>query len=412
LTGAATHLRFTVQSELFFLTLILNTVKQFNIVMKYLHTAVIFFASAVILYGCASKASPLPATLPSAEVIEIAAGSETTYQDYPASIEGAANVEIRPQVDGFLQRVLVDEGAYVQAGQLLFKINDQPFIEQVNSAKSSLNAANAAILNAQLEIDKYTPLVQNKVISEYQLKSAQAAYKIAQANAAQAQAALASAKINLGYTNITAPVSGFIGRLPKKQGSLVSRLDPMALTQLSDVHDVHVYFSLGENDFINFKSQYEGKSLADKLRQLPAVSLVLSDNSLYPIQGKIDMVDGQFDKTTGAITVRANFANKDGLLRSGNTGKIRLGLNHTNTLIVPQAATIEIQDKVYVFAVGDSNKVSRQPITIIGKTGNSYLIKDGLKPGDKIVFSGLDHLQEGMSIKPEKVTNTSVLAEK
>ena len=373
--------------------------------MKNLTTALAITASILFFYGCSTQAGAPAAQAPTAEVIEIAAGSETTYQDYPASIEGAVNVEIRPQVDGFLQQVLVDEGAYVHAGQPLFKINDRPFAEQVNSARASLNAAQAAILNAKLEIDKYTPLVQNKVISDYQLKSAQASYKMAAANAEQAKAALASAQINLGYTTITAPVSGYIGRLPKKQGSLVSRSDPQALTQLSDVHNVHVYFSLGENDFINFKSVYSGNTLEDKLKKLPPVSLVLADNSVLATEGKIDMVDGQFDKTTGAITVRASFPNKDGLLRSGNTGKIRLGLLHTNALVIPQSATVEIQDKVYVFAVGDSNKVARQPIIIAGKSGNNYLVKDGIKAGDKIVFSGLDHMQEGMIIIPEKPKN-------
>jgi membrane fusion protein (multidrug efflux system) len=373
--------------------------------MKNLTTALAIVASVLFFYGCSTQAGAPAAQAPAAEVIEIAAGSETTYQDYPASIEGAVNVEIRPQVDGFLQQVLVDEGAYVHAGQPLFKINDRPFAELVNSARASLNAAQAAILNAKLEIDKYTPLVQNKVISDYQLKSAQASYKMAAANAEQAKAALASAQINLGYTTITAPVSGYIGRLPKKQGSLVSRLDPQALTQLSDVHNVHVYFSLGENDFINFKSVYSGNTLEDKLKKLPPVSLVLADNSVLATEGKIDMVDGQFDKTTGAITVRASFPNKDGLLRSGNTGKIRLGLLHTNALVIPQSATVEIQDKVYVFAVGDSNKIARQPISITGKSGNNYLVKDGIKPGDKIVFSGLDRMQEGMIIIPEKPKN-------
>ena len=373
--------------------------------MKNLTTALAIVVSALFFYGCSTQASAPAAQLPAAEVIEIAAASETTYQDYPASIEGAVNVEIRPQVDGFLQQVLVDEGAYVHAGQPLFKINDRPFAELVNSARASLNAAEAAILNAKLEIDKYTPLVQNKVISDYQLKSAQASYKMAAANAEQAKAALASAQINLGYTTITAPVSGYIGRLPKKQGSLVSRSDPQALTQLSDVHDVRVYFSLSENDFINFKSAYAGNTLDDKLKKLPPVSLVLADNSVLATEGKIDMVDGQFDKTTGAITVRASFPNKDGLLRSGNTGKIRLGLLHTNALVIPQSATVEIQDKVYVFAVGDSNKIARQPINIAGKSGNNYLVKDGIKPGDKIVFSGLDHMQEGMIIIPEKPKN-------
>lgn len=381
--------------------------------MNNLRTAFAILISSVLGYGCATQASAPAAPAPAAEVVEISAGTETTYQDYPASIEGATNVEIRPQVDGFLQKVLVDEGAYVHAGQPLFKINDQPFAELVNSARASLNAAQAAILNAKLEIDKFTPLVQNKVISDYQLKSAQASYKMAVANAEQAKASLASAQINLGYTTITAPVSGYIGRLPKKQGSLVSRSDPQALTQLSDVHDVHVYFSLGENDFINFKSAYTGKTLEEKLKKLPPVSLVLADNSVLAAEGRIDMVDGQFDKTTGAITVRASFPNRDGLLRSGNTGKIRLGLLHANALVIPQSATIEIQDKVYVFAVGDSNKVSRQPITVAGKSGNNYLVNDGLKPGDKIVFSQLDHLQEGMIIIPEKPKpNNTLVAQK
>jgi len=370
--------------------------------MKKIILALATIISIIVLYGCASKAgAPAPASAPSAEVAAVTAGTETTYEDYPASIEGTANVEIRPQVDGYLQKVFVDEGAYVHAGQPLFKINEAPFAEQVNSARASLHAAEAAMVNAHLEIEKFTPLVQNKVISDYQLKTAQAAYKIATANAEQAKAALAAAQINLGYTTITAPVSGYIGRLPKKQGSLVSRSDPQALTQLSDVHDVHVYFALGENDFINFKAQYAGNTLQDKVNKLPAVALVLADNSLYEKEGRIDMVDGQFDRNTGAITLRANFPNAAGLLRSGNTGKIRLGLKHENAVIVPQSATIEIQDKVYVYAVNDSNKVSRQPITIAGKTTNNYLIKDGLKAGDRIVLSGLDHLQEGLVIQPE-----------
>jgi membrane fusion protein (multidrug efflux system) len=209
----------------------------------------------------------------------------------------------------------------------------------------------------------------------------------------------------LGYTLIKAPVSGYIGRLLKKQGSLVAPADIEALTQLSDVHDVHVYFSLSEKDFVSFKEQYPGETLKDKLKQLPAVSLLLADNSAYAKQGKIDMIDGQFDKNTGAITLRASFANPQGLLRSGNTGKVRLSLQHKDALIVPQSATMEMQDKVFVFAVADSNKVKKQAITIIGKSGNNYLVKDGVKAGDQIVLSGIDHLQEGMVIHPEKATD-------
>jgi len=370
--------------------------------MKNLFLAII----ALSIYSCTTKpqtaAAPPPPSLPVATIVT---GTDTTYQEYPASIEGTVNVEVRPQVSGALDKVFVDEGAYVNAGQPLFKINEQPYRAALNNAIASQHAAEGAAANAELEIDKLTPLVQNKVVSEYQLKTANAAYAIAVANIEQAKANVSTAKINLGYTLIKAPVNGYIGRLLKKQGSLVAPADVDALTQLSDVHNVHVYFSLSENDFVNFKEQYPGETLKDKLKRLPSVALLLPDNTVYIKQGKIDMIDGQFDKTTGAITLRASFDNPLGLLRSGNTGKIRLGLQHKDALIVPQSATVEMQDKVFVFAVADSNKVKKQPITIIGKSGTNYLVKEGIKAGDEVVLSGIDHLQEGTVIHPEKATD-------
>src|ERR1700743_759076 len=378
-----------------------NNVKFFNIVMAVILGLIILF-----IYSCSSSpAAPQAPPPPSLPVAAIVTGTDTTYQEYPASIEGTVNVEIRPQVSGSLDKVFVDEGAFVNAGQPLFKINELPYRAQLNNALASLHAAEGAIANAQLEIDKLTPLVENKVVSDYQLKSAKAAFQAAKANVESAKANVSTAQINLGYTLIKAPVSGYIGRLLKKQGSLVAPADAEALTQLSDVHDVHVYFSLSEKDFVSFKEQYPGTTLKDKLKQLPSVSLLLADNSAYTKQGKIDMIDGQFDKTTGAITLRASFDNPQGLLRSGNTGKIRLSLQHKDALIVPASATVEMQDKVFVFAVADSNKVKKQAITIIGKSGDHYLVKDGVKAGDQIVLSGIDHLQEGMVIHPEKATD-------
>lgn len=367
----------------------------------------IYFALiAITIYGCATKPQTAAVTPPpSLPVASVSAGNQTTYQEYPASIEGAINVEIRPQVSGSLDKVFVDEGAYVTEGQPLFKINDQPYRAQLNSALAAQHSAEGAMLSAQLEVDKLTPLVQYKVVSDYQLKTAKAAYEVAKANVDQAKANVSTAQINLGYTTIKASVNGYIGRLLKKQGSLVAPADVEALTQLSDVHNVHVYFSLSEQDFINFKAQNAGTTLGDKLKNLPTVSLLLTDNSEYAQQGKIDMIDGQFDKTTGAITLRASFANEQGLLRSGNTGKVRLSLQHNNALSIPESATIEMQDKVFVFALADSNKVKKVPVTIIGKSGTNYLVKDGIKAGDQIVLSGIDHLQEGTVIHPEKASD-------
>jgi len=357
---------------------------------------------ALILTGCGNKneSAPVnvPATLP---VLNIAYESATTEAEFPVAIQGKTDVEIRSQVNGTLDKIYVDEGAYVSQGQPLFKINDNSYRQQFNSASASLNAAKASVINAQIEVEKLRPLVLNKVVSDYQLKTAKANLEIAKATVAQTQAVVANAQINLGYTIIKAPVSGYIARIPRKQGSLISTADPEALTKLSDTRDIYAYFSLGENDFINFKTKYEGKTINDKLKNLPPVSLILSDNSIYSQTGKIDMVDGQFDKTTGAITLRAKFSNPNGLLRSGNTGKIKISMQHENSIVIPQAATIEIQDKLFVFLVDKKNSVTRQPILISGKSGTNYLIKEGLKTGDRIVLKGFESLPDGATIIPE-----------
>jgi len=376
--------------------------EQFQNRFATIRKAVILLSVTALLVGCgnANEAPPAAqaAVLP---VLDVAYQSASTETEFPVAIQGMNDVEIRPQVNGTLDRIFVDEGAYVSQGQPLFKINENPYRQQLNNASASLNAAEAAVINAQIEVEKLTPLTLNKVVSDYQLKTAKANLSIAKANVAQNRAAVAAAQINLDYTLIKAPVSGYIGRLPKKQGSLIGVADPEALTKLSDTKEVYAYFSLGENDFINFKTNYQGATLNDKLKNLPPVSLVLSDDSVYPQHGKIDMVDGQFDKTTGAITLRAKFPNANGLLRSGNTGKVRISIAHDNTIVIPQDATVEIQDKLYVVVVDKKNSVTRQPIQISGKSGNNYLIKEGIKTGDRIVLKGFENLPDGATIVPE-----------
>ena len=395
-----------------------NSPMYTTITLKILDNMKLLLAAALLIglmLSCSPDKNGQPqaaAAPPALPVYTIASATAVTDSEYPAALQGTVDIEIRPQVNGNLEKIFVDEGALVTKGQPLFKINEQPYREQLNNALASFHAAEAALINTQLEIDKLTPLVQNKVVSDYQLKTAKASHKIAQANLEQAKAMVGTAKINLGYTTITAPVSGYIGRLPKKQGSLINVADAEPLTKLSDVHEVYAYFSLGEADFIKFKAQYSGTTINDKIKHLAPVSLVLADNSDYPVTGKIDMVDGQFDKNTGAITLRAKFANAQGLLRSGNTGRIRLSLPHDNAILVPQSATIEMQDKVFVFTVEKENKVTKMPVTVIGKTGTDYLIGDGVKSGDQIVLSGIDKLQDGQVIQPEKSTKVAQIINK
>lgn len=364
-------------------------------------------AGMVLYSSCSSTtASNTPAPPQELPVISVTSKPVTTYNEFTASLQGSRDIEIRPQVDGTLEAIYADEGAFVHKGQPLFKIDARPYREQYNNANALLLSAKAALENAEINVSKLTPLVQNNVVSDVQLKSAKAAYDAAKANVAQAQAQVQSAKINLGYTTITAPADGYIAAIPSKTGSLVSRTQAEALTTLSENKDVHAYFTMSEVDFIKFKAKFAGNTIQEKIKKLPEVELVLADNTVYPQKGKIELAEGQFSKADGTISFRATFPNNSGLLRSGNTGKIRLPNVVGNSLVVPQEATFELQDKVFVYAVGDSNKVVGKPLTIAGTSGNYYLVTGGVKAGDKIVYQGIDRLRDGVIIKPKPVADT------
>jgi RND family efflux transporter MFP subunit len=261
---------------------------------------------------------------------------------------------------------------------------------------------------AAIEENRLKPLVENKVISDVQLKAAEAAYDAAKAEVSQTEAAGNNAHINLGYTLIKAPVNGYIGRIPYKTGSLVGRGEALPLTVLSDVREVYAYFSMSESDFLHFTGEAAGKTIADKIRTLPQVELELADKSTYAAKGRIELMEGQFDKTMGTISFRAVFPNAEGLLRTGSTGRIRIPQTNTATVPVPQTATYELQDKIFVYTVGDSNKVSSRPLHVVAKTTGWYLVDKGVKPGDRIVYAGMDRLQDGMVITPQLLSTDSI----
>ena len=369
----------------------------------------LLYAGIITLAACAGKAlhpAPQPPSLP---VMKINAGAATTWLEYPATIEGTTNIEIRPQVSGYLETIYVQEGAYVTKGQPLFKINSREYRELSNSASANIQGTSAAIQKAQVEYDRLKPLVDNQVIAEVQLKTAKANLDAAKAAHAQAISSKGSADITVGYTLITAPVSGYIGHIPFKQGSLIGKGETLPLTVLSDVNNVYAYFSMSEADFLYFISKYEGKSTEEKIRNISTVDLQLPDNTLYSSKGKIELVQGQFDRSSGTISFRAVFPNNERQLRSGLTAKIRIPSFHENQLLVPQESTFELQDKVFVFAVGDSNKVISKQIAVNGKTGGNYLVSNGLTTGESIVFSGIQRLRDGAVITPQPISADSVL---
>jgi membrane fusion protein (multidrug efflux system) len=290
----------------------------------------------------------------------------------------------------------------------LFKINDRPYDEQVNNAQASVLTAKANMEKEAIEVNRLTPLVENKVISDVQLKAAQASYNAAKAQVTQAEAAGKNAGINLGYTLLKAPVSGYVGRIPFKTGALVGKGETQPLTVVSDVKEVYAYFGMSESDFLRFSNEVPGKTISEKIKGLPPVELQLADRSIYASRGRIELMEGQFDRNIGAITFRATFPNAEGLLRSGITGKVRIPQASAGLLSVPQTSTYEIQDKIFVFAVGDSNKVIGRQLHIVAKTTDYYLVDKGVQAGDKIVFAGMDRLTDGAVISPQVMSADSL----
>ncbi len=357
----------------------------------------------ILLYGCGAGSGGNNAKQqerPTLSVATVQRSDATITTGYAALLEGKVNVEIRPQVDGTLQTIYVDEGAFVKAGQSLFKIDDQVYREEYNGALAAQHAAEARLVAAKIDMDKLVPLVQSNVVSDIQLKGATANYHVAKATLEQAKAALRSASVNLGYTFIKAPVSGYIGKIPFRIGSLVTKNQAGWLTILSDVSEVYAYFSMSELDYIRFKKQFTGSSMQQTLRKVPPVSLLLADGSRFSEKGSLTTVSGQFDQATGSVRVRAVFPNRQGLLRSGNTGTVVMESVYHQSLMVPQASTVELQDKVFVFLLDKGNKVRKQAITIAGRNADSYVVSSGLNEGDTFVMVGVDKLQDGAVITP------------
>ncbi len=380
---------------------------------KYLYAGIPVLSVLFLFQSCHSSEAGTgygggpqpPRALP---VVTIAERPFTTYREYTASLEGSNDIEIRPQVSGYIEKIYVDEGAFVKKGQPIFKINDQPYQEALNNANAALAVARANQASAEINKNKLEPLVQNQVISPIQLKTAQAAYDASTAYVSQAEAQVGNAKINIGYSLIKAPVDGFIGRIHVKIGSLAGGTVQDALTNISEVKDVRAYFSVSETAFLRFKEEYPGKTLDDKIKNLPPVELILSDNTVYPIKGKVEIVAGQFIPGTGSIPFRASFPNTNGALRSGSTGRVRISISLPSGLVIPQETTYELQDKVFVFLLTDSNKVNSAPVQVSGKAGNYYLVDKGLKAGDRIVY-GVESINDGTVIQPIPMSMDSLL---
>lgn len=368
----------------------------------FIQKSTILFLSLVVLTGCKKNQNQsYQQQAPELPVETVKQGDASVSREYAASVEGVSNVEIRPQVTGYLTKIFVDEGDYVRAGQPLFKIEDQIFREQLKSAQAALITAQANLATTKIDVDRKKELFRNKMVSDIQVKEAEASYNAARGAVSQSLSSIESAKINLNFSTIKAPVSGYIGRFNYRLGSLLTPANQDPMTLLSDIHQVYTYFSLSENDFNQFQKQNVGSSIDEIIKNTPAVSLLLSGGEKYAETGRIDAVEGQFNKTTGSITLRAKFNNPNNLLRSGNTGKVVLDQFYANVVLLPIASTRSIQDKIFVFTIKDGKAV-QLPIEVSGKAGTNFIVSKGLKAGDQYIVTGFDRLQPGTPVVAQK----------
>lgn len=337
--------------------------------------------------------------------------SATLNSDFPASIQGQQNIEIRPRVEGYIDKIFVDEGAVVKAGQPLFKISAPEYEQQVRTATASIKSAQADLSAAKLAVNKVRPLVEKGIISKYDLESAQYTYESAVASLAQANAALVNAKTNLGYTTVTSPVNGVVGSIPFRLGSLVSSNTSEPLTTVSSIGNVYAYFAMNEKTLLNFTKD-AGASLNQKIKSMPAVSLLLSDGSAYDEKGHIETVNGLINTETGTVNVRARFPNPKGIIRSGSSTTVRIPNEVKDAIIVPQSATFELQDKIFAVVVGKDGKTKNANITVLDNSaGNYYVVTSGLNAGDQIVLEGVASLKEGTEIKANNQSPETVYAD-
>ena len=325
----------------------------------------------------------------------LAAGTSTADMQtvYPAVIKGVQDVEIRPKASGFLVQINVKEGQTVSAGQLLFVIDNETAQAAVRQAQAAVNTATAQLNTVKLTYENSQKLHENKVIGDFELQSAQNTYESAKAQLAQAQAALASAKEALSFCYVKSPASGVVGTLPFKKGALVSASN--ALTTVSNISSMDVYFSMTEKDVL---AMQRGGS---DLNAMPAVKLQLADGTIYEQEGKITKMSGVIDAATGSVQMIASFANPQRLLKSGASGNIIIPRVNTDAIIIPQRCVSEVQNKKFVYVLGEGNKVKYTEIKVAPQNdGSNYVVTDGLKVGDKYVTNGVTKLNDGMEIVP------------
>jgi RND family efflux transporter MFP subunit len=328
---------------------------------------------------------------------------DTTYnKEYVAEIQSIQNVELRAKFKGFIDKIYVDEGQTVQAGQTLFTLNNSEYKLEILKTQAQQKAAISELKQAEVEFKNTKTLVEKNIVSSSELSMLKAKVEALQANIEEANANIATANLNLSFTNIKAPFTGVINRIPNKLGSLVE--EGTLLTTISNNKEVFAYFNVSEKEFLDFKEN-------DEANKKTSVSLLLANNKLLPQNGKIETILSELDNSSGTIAFRARFSNPNNLLQHGSSAKVVLPVAVKNAIIIPQKTTFEVQDKLYVFVVDANNKVAQREITIASRMPNLYVVASGLTANDKIIYEGIQNVKQGIQIIPQDVSFQKVIAQ-
>ena len=347
-------------------------------------------AASLLLASCGGGGRP---TFGDNEYPVQAVGTSSTQMQstYPATIKGVQDVQICPKVQGFITQINVKEGQTVGAGQVLFVLDNVTYQSQVRQSQAAVNTAQASCNTAKLNFENSQKLYENGVIGDFELQTATNSYEQAKASLASAQAGLASAKEMLSFCYVKSPAAGVVGTLPYKIGTLVNT--STVLTTVSNNSSMEVYFSLTEKDALNMTQA--------SLGEMPSVQLKLADGTIYSHEGKVTKMSGVIDATTGSVQIIALFPNPGKMLKSGGSGTIVIPRSNSSAIIIPQSCVSEVQDKKFVYLLGEGNKVKYSEIKVDPQNdGNTYIVTEGLKVGDKYVTNGITKLTDGMEIVP------------
>ena len=328
---------------------------------------------------------------------------DTTYtSEYVAEIQSLQNVEIRAKIKGYIEKIHVDEGKQVKAGQTLFSINSLEFQKELMKARAMIKTAIAESKTAELELQTAKALLEKHIIAKSEFAKAQANVEAYVAKVEEAKAAEASAIINVALAEIKAPFDGIINRIPFKTGSLID--EGTLLTTLSNNREVFAYFNVSEKEYLNFTNEKRNDAKNN-------ISLLLANGQTHRYKGTVETIEGEFNKSTGNIAFRAKFPNPDLLLKHGSSGKVQLTNEIKSALLIPQKATFEIQDKFYVFLVDANNVVKQRNIVIKQRLPHLYVIESGLSATEKFVYEGIQNVKEGDQIQADFIPMQQVISQ-